>query len=154
MWDFRTPKINNFKCFPKGKIFQNRKNDFTTRYVNQTNIRQTGCQKQQNNILKFLPGIAFQATSLKLDHQSVVKTEKKNISKDLSFYAFLSYEDSQECSPSKQECQQRKKTSWDIEKSSWHKFRLKRNPSVYLKSKVNWAFFYLLSLAAGSNLMR
>lgn len=69
--------------------------------MNQTNIRQTGCQKQQNNILKFLPGIVFQATSLKLDHQSAVKREKKNISKDLSFYAFLSYEDSQECSPSR-----------------------------------------------------
>lgn len=63
--------------------------------MNQTNIRQTGCQKQQNNILKFLTGIVFQDTSLKLDHQSIVKREKKNISKDLSFYAFLSYEDSQ-----------------------------------------------------------
>ena len=90
LWDFRTWQINYFKFFPKGKIFQNRKNDFTTRYVSQTNIRQTGCQKQQNNILKFLTGIVFQATSLKFSHQSTAKREKKNISKDLSFYAFLS----------------------------------------------------------------
>lgn len=82
--------------------------------VNQTNIRQTGCQKTYRQPLKFLLRFIFQLSlEARPINLSCKEGEEKHF-KDLSFYAFLSYKDSQECSPSK--VSTRKKTSWDIEK--------------------------------------